>query len=370
MSQDNWVIFEDTQEPIIDQATFDLVQKIRSNVRRYPDGWGEIHLLTGLMYCADCGAKMYVHRTSNGKRIAQYTCSAYGKVPVGTLCKTQHRVNEENVITLIKDLLRSIAEYSKLDRDSFVRTVREAQEKQSSSDIVRIRQTVESDNRRLDKLETLICRIYEDNILGKLPDERYMFLSPSYEDERKKLAEEVKSCEVSIREYNENTRSADRFIKLIDKYANFEELTNPMLLEPVNKILVHERDVKGSSNCTQEIEIYFNFVSRYMPPDFEKEMTAEELEAMEKERQKKAKAHAAYLRRKESGWQKAYEARVKEEKKAKIEAMKEEIRQEDQDNGVYLVVADCPDGQPTVVKKGEAFDAYSLRPTGTTGNVF
>ena len=266
VSQDNWVIFEDTQEPIIDQATFDLVQKIRSNVRRYPDGWGEIHLLTGLMYCADCGAKMYVHRTSNGKRIAQYTCSAYGKVPVGTRCKTQHRVNEENVITLIKDLLRSIAEYSKLDRDSFVRTVREVQEKQSSSDIVRIRQTVEAG--------------------------------------------------------------------------------------------------------TQEIEIYFNFVSRYMPPDFEKELTAEELEAMEKERQKKAKAHAAYLRRKESGWQKAYEARVKEEKKAKIEAMKEEIRQEDQDNGVYLVVADCPDGQPTVVKKGEAFDAYSLRPTGTTGNVF
>lgn len=264
LSQDNWVIFEDTQEPIIDQATFDLVQKIRSNVRRYPDGWGEIHLLTGLMYCADCGAKMYVHRTSNGKRIAQYTCSAYGKVPVGTLCKTQHRVNEENVITLIKDLLRSIAEYSKLDRDSFVRTVREAQEKQSSSDIVRIRQTVEADNRRLDELETLICRIYEDNILGKLPDERYMFLSSSYEDERKKLAEEVKSCEASIREYNENTRSADRFIKLIDKYANFEELTNPMLLELVNKILVHERDVKGSSNCTQEIEIYFNFVSRYM----------------------------------------------------------------------------------------------------------
>lgn len=109
VSQDSWVIFEDTQEPIIDQETFDLVQKIRSNVRRYPDGWGEIHLLTGLMYCADCGAKMYVYRTSNGKRIAQYTCSAYSKVPVGKLCKTQHRVNEDNVIELIKDLLRSIA---------------------------------------------------------------------------------------------------------------------------------------------------------------------------------------------------------------------------------------------------------------------
>lgn len=180
VSQDNWVIFENTQEPIVDQETFDLVQKIRSTVRRYPDGWGEIHLLTGLMYCADCGAKMYVHRTYNGKREAQYTCSAYSKVPVGELCKTQHRVSEKNVIQLITELLRSIAEYSGLDREAFIQTVRQAQEKQSTADILKLKQTVEDDCRRLDELETLICRIYEDNILGKLPDDRYMFLSSSY----------------------------------------------------------------------------------------------------------------------------------------------------------------------------------------------
>lgn len=352
VSQDNWVIFEDTQEPIIDQETFDLVQKIRSNVRRYPDGWGEVHLLTGLMYCADCGAKMYVHRTSNGKRIAQYTCSAYSKVPVGKLCKTQHRVNEDNVIELIKDLLRSIAEYSKLDREAFVRTVRETQEKQSTSDVVKLKTTIEADNRRLDELETLICRIYEDNILGKLPDDRYMFLSSSYEAERKKLTEEVQNCEQGIQEYNENTKSADRFIKLIDKYSHFDELTNTMLLELIDKILVHERDVKGSSNCTQEIEIYFNFVGRYLPPEYIKEPTAEELAQLEAERKAKAKRHEAYLRRKQSGWQKKYEAKIKAEKKAKIEAMKEELRREDQANGTYLVVADLPEGQPTIVKSG------------------
>ena len=352
VSQDNWVIFEDTQEPIIDQETFDLVQKIRSNVRRYPDGWGEVHLLTGLMYCADCGAKMYVHRTSNGKRIAQYTCSAYSKVPVGKLCKTQHRVNEDNVIELIKDLLRSIAEYSKLDREAFVRTVRETQEKQSTSDVVKLKTTIEADNRRLDELETLICRIYEDNILGKLPDDRYMFLSSSYEAERKKLTEEVQNCEQGIQEYNESTKSADRFIKLIDKYSHFDELTNTMLLELIDKILVHERDVKGSSNCTQEIEIYFNFVGRYLPPEYIKEPTAEELAQLEAERKAKAKRHEAYLRRKQSGWQKKYEAKIKAEKKAKIEAMKEELRREDQANGTYLVVADLPEGQPTIVKSG------------------
>ena len=352
VSQDNWVIFEDTQEPIIDQETFDLVQKIRSNVRRYPDGWGEVHLLTGLMYCADCGAKMYVHRTSNGKRIAQYTCSAYSKVPVGKLCKTQHRVNEDNVIELIKDLLRSIAEYSKLDREAFVRTVRETQEKQSTSDVVKLKTTIEADNRRLDELETLICRIYEDNILGKLPDDRYMFLSSSYEAERKKLTEEVQNCEQGIQEYNESTKSADRFIKLIDKYSHFDELTNTMLLELIDKILVHERDVKGSSNCTQEIEIYFNFVGRYLPPEYITEPTAEELAQLEAERKAKAKRHEAYLRRKQSGWQKKYEAKIKAEKKAKIEAMKEELRREDQANGTYLVVADLPEGQPTIVKSG------------------
>ena len=86
VSEDEWTIFENTHEAIIDQQTFDLVQKIRSNVRRYPNGWGEAAPLTGLLYCADCGGKMYVHRTNNGKRISQYTCSNYTKIPCGTLC--------------------------------------------------------------------------------------------------------------------------------------------------------------------------------------------------------------------------------------------------------------------------------------------
>ena len=84
--------FENTHEAIIDQETFDNVQRIRANVRRYPDGWGEAHPLTGLMYCADCGGKMYVHRVNNGKRDPQFTCSQYSKIPCGTLCGTQHRI--------------------------------------------------------------------------------------------------------------------------------------------------------------------------------------------------------------------------------------------------------------------------------------
>lgn len=340
VSEDNWMLFENTQEPIIDVDTFEMVQKIRRNVKRYPDGWGEVHPLTGLMYCADCGAKMYVHRTTNGKRIPQYTCSAYSKTPVGTLCPTQHRVNEENVLELIKEMLRAIAKQADLDREAFIRTVREAQDKQISIDISKQRTQLEAGRRRENELETLICKIYEDNALGKLLDSRYQILSAQYEKEKMSVSAATEKLEKAISQYNATTRSADRFLKLVAKYETFEELTIPMLNEFVEKILVHERDRKGSSQTTQEIEIYFNFVGKYIPPSLMVEPTPEELEEAARIEALKDKRHRAYLRRKESGWQAKYEAKQKEKNKRRIEDRKEILRQEDIENGVYIPVAD------------------------------
>ena len=146
--QDEWTIFQNTHEPIIDQQTYDLVQKIRSKVRRYPDGWGETAPLTGLLYCADCGGKMYVHRTNNGKRISQYTCSQYTKVPCGTLCKTQHRINEDVVLSLVSEMLKAIAEYAKHDRAEFVRVVQEAQSSQQTAEVKKQRTRLATANFR------------------------------------------------------------------------------------------------------------------------------------------------------------------------------------------------------------------------------
>ena len=164
--EDEWTIFENTHEAIIDQQTFDLVQKIRGNVRRYPDGWGEAAPLTGLLYCADCGGKMYVHRTNNGKRISQYTCSQYTKVPCGTLCKTQHRINEDVVLSLVSEMLKAIAEYAKHDRAEFVRVVQEAQSSQQTTEVRKQRTRLATAKQRVSELEVLLCKIYEDNILG------------------------------------------------------------------------------------------------------------------------------------------------------------------------------------------------------------
>ena len=345
--EDEWAIFENTHEAIISQETFDLAQKIRSKVRRYPDGWGEAAPLTGLLYCADCGGKMYVHRTNNGKRISQYTCSQYTKVPCGTLCKTQHRINEDVVLSLVSDMLRAIAEYAKHDRAEFVRVVQEAQSSQQTSEVKKQRTRLATSKQRVSELEVLLCKIYEDNVLGKLPDARYAVLDAQYAKEQAALTAEIATLEKAVGDYEKHEKSADRFITLIDKYQNFDKLTNTMLNEFVDKILVHERARKGSRETTQEVEIFFNFVGRFVPPAFaEVELTPEELEEIRKREERKDKLHQNYLKRKASGAQKRYEDKIKAAKKAEMDEKKNAIRAEDIARGVFIPVSNLPKREP------------------------
>ena len=345
--EDEWTIFENTHEAIIDQQTFDLVQKIRGNVRRYPDGWGEAAPLTGLLYCADCGGKMYVHRTNNGKRISQYTCSQYSKVPVGKLCTTQHRINEDVVLSLVSEMLKAIAEYAKHDRAEFVRVVQEAQSSQQTAEVKKQRTRLATAKQRVSELEVLLCKIYEDNILGKLSDSRYATLDAQYEKEQTELTAEISVLEKAVKSYEKHEKDADRFIALIDKYENFDKLTIAMLNEFIEKILVHERDRKGSIQTTQEVEIYFNFVGRFVPPAFgEAELTPEELEEIRKREERKDRLHQNYLKRKASGAQKRYEDKIKKRKKAEIEAKKAAIRAEDIAKGVFVPVSSLPQREP------------------------
>ena len=347
VSEDEWTIFENTHEAIIDQQTFDLVQKIRSNVRRYPNGWGEAAPLTGLLYCADCGGKMYVHRTNNGKRISQYTCSNYTKVPCGTLCLTQHRINESAVLTLVSDTLRAIAEYSRNDRTEFIHTVQETQVAQQSADISKKRRHLATAQKRAGELEKLICKIYEDNALGKLPDTRYKALDAQYAKEQDALEIEIAELEKAVTGYEQSQKSAEKFIALIDKYENFDTLTNTMLNEFVEKILVHERSQKGSQDTTQEIEIYFNFLGRYIPPSLQPvPLTPEEQEELRKREERKDRLHQNYLKRKASGAQKRYEDKIKAKKKAEMDAKKALIRAEDMKKGVFSTIGQLPKEEP------------------------
>lgn len=201
--------------------------------------------------------------------------------------------------------------------------------------------------KRAGELEKLICKIYEDHVLGKLSDARYAALDAQYAKEQNELECEIVQLEKAVSGYEQNRKSAERFIALIDKYENFDTLTTTMLNEFVEKILVHERARKGSQDTTQEVEIYFNFVGKYMPPHFgEVTLTPEEQEELRKREERKDKLHQNYLRRKASGAQKAWEKRYNAKRKAQIEAAKAVIREEDISNGVFIPVGQLPQQVP------------------------
>lgn len=328
VSEDNWLIFENTHEPIIDQETFDNVQRIRGNVKRYPDGWGEYHPLTGLMYCADCGSKMYVHRTSNYKNISYYTCSAYTKTPCGTLCPSAHRIKAEAVLNLIRETLKDIKKYLDEDNEAFIRSIQNEMEEKEKIEIEKKRTRLIDSKGRLQELERLMCRIYEDMILNKIPNSRYEILNNQYETEQITLSKEIKDLEQQVSRYEKETDRAKKFISLISRYENFDELTTTMINEFVEKIVVHERDRKGSQTSKQKIEIYFNFIGNYELP--QAELSDEEKQKLEEEERKikerKDKLHQNYLKRKASGKQKEYEdkykARREQKKQEKLKVLK------------------------------------------------
>jgi len=171
-----WQIFEDTQEPIIDQETFDNVQRIRGRVRRYPDGWGEAHPLIGLMYCADCGRKMYVHRITNGNRIPYFCCSGYNKPQKLRTCTSAHRVRAEDVMKLLSDTIKAVIDYASFDKEAFIAEINENVGEAKESDQSGLLKEIAGYESRIDELETLIFKIYEDNALGKLSEARYTTL--------------------------------------------------------------------------------------------------------------------------------------------------------------------------------------------------
>ena len=252
-----------------------------------------------------------------------------------------------DLLSLVSEMLKAIAEYAKHDRAEFVRVVQEAQSSQQTAEVKKQRIRLATAKQRVSELEVLLCKIYEDNILGKLSDSRYATLDAQYEKEQSELTAEISVLEKAVKSYEKHEKDADRFIALIDKYENFDKLTIAMLNEFIEKILVHERDRKGSIQTTQEVEIYFNFVGRFVPPAFgEVELTPEELEEIRKREERKDRLHQNYLKRKASGAQKRYEDKIKKRKKAEIEAKKAAIRAEDIAKGVFVPVSSLPQREP------------------------
>lgn len=328
--KENLVIFENTQEAIIDKETWERVQTLRKTVRR-PDSIGKPNPLTGLMFCADCGAKMYNHRGKagnahdwagrpNGKRRPdrdEYNCSRYdlGKQRYDNYCTT-HLIRTAVVNELLLEAIKSVCDYALHNEPEFMAKVCSASEDRQKKAANTICQRKQRNEKRTEELTRLIRKLYEDNISGRLSDSLFEQMLHSFEDELDDLTKSISKDQQELDRISSETVNAEKFLELAKKYTDFSELTPAMINSFVEKILVHQAHGKGASR-TQEIEIFFNFIGKIEIPHEEVELTEEEKAALaevERRRAKKAEYNRRYMAKKRKQWR---EQREKEEQQTR-----------------------------------------------------
>ena len=305
--KEDWVIFKNTQEAIVSEEMWNKVQELRKTVRR-TDTVGEANPFTGLLYCADCGAKMYNHRGGagrarnwkgelNGKRRPdrdEYNCSTYNlsRQSYDKQC-SQHYIRTEVVRKLVLETIKAVSDYVITNEEEFINRIYSSSRDKQKESIKSLKRKIAQDTKRVNELNMLMKKLYEDNISGKLSDKRFEFMLSEFENEQDTLEISMENAKAEIEKYESDTVRADKFIELVKRYTDFSELTTPMLNEFVEKILVHEADY-SSGERVQEVEIYLNFIGKFELPV--KEPTAEEIAENEKLKARRAKK-AEYNRR-------------------------------------------------------------------------
>ena len=305
--KEDWVIFKNTQEAIVSEEMWNKVQELRKTVRR-TDTVGEANPFTGLLYCADCGAKMYNHRGGagrarnwkgelNGKRRPdrdEYNCSTYNlsRQSYDKQC-SQHYIRTEVVRKLVLETIKAVSDYVITNEEEFINRIYSSSRDKQKESIRSLKRKIAQDTKRVNELNMLMKKLYEDNISGKLSDKRFEFMLSEFENEQDTLEISMENAKAEIEKYESDTVRADKFIELVKRYTDFSELTTPMLNEFVEKILVHEADY-SSGERVQEVEIYLNFIGKFELPV--KEPTAEEIAEHEKLKARRAKK-AEYNRR-------------------------------------------------------------------------
>ena len=286
--QEEWLIFENTHEAIVDKETWELAQKLRKTPRRI-DTWGEANPLTGLLYCADCGAKMYNHRSKGGTENTPYPsdffdCSTYtlAHQKHDTAC-CGHYISTKALRSLILETVRAAATYAISNQEEFAAKVRAASELRQKEAAKDPKRRLNRDRKRIDELDNIIKKLYESFAVGRITDERFDTLLVEYEAEQKELQASVKADEERLSVFEEDTARVEQFMELAKKYTDFSELTTSMINEFIEKIIVHAPE-KMDGDRVQEIEIYLKFIGHF-------ELPAPELTAEEIKRQEQLKRH-------------------------------------------------------------------------------
>ena len=253
--QEEWLIFENTHEPIVTQQEFDLVQELRKNKRR-PTKHEEVNPFSGMVYCADCGKKMYLCRATSLTADQEHLkCSTYSSDK--DACSAHFIrtvVLNEIVLNELNKLLVRVKEHE----DEFVQAAMDNSVQKQTSELSKARKAMKQAEKRIAELDRLFTRLYEDNVSGKISDERFTVMSSGYEDEQKKLKASVTELTDYIETSEQKSADVTAFISVVQKYEHITELTPEIMHELIEKIVVHAPD-KSSGHRTQQIEIHYRF---------------------------------------------------------------------------------------------------------------
>ena len=262
--RENWAIFKDVHEPIIERAVFEQVQQKRGKMRKRQAKDGERSMFSGLLVCADCGSNLHFHFNQGNPEIKYFNCSNY-KGNRGT-CGSTHYVRVDFLEQVVLGEIRRLTKYAGLYEDDFLKEVighsRQAEETERRLKEKELKSLLARD----DELDGLFERIYEDNVSGKLSDDRFAKMSRRYEEEQKELSEKIKKLRSEIEKKNSRATSTDMFVSIVRKYTRARKLTPRMLNELVEKIEVYNAE-KIDGEWVQRLRIHYNCVGEMNIPN-------------------------------------------------------------------------------------------------------
>ena len=249
-----WQIFENTHEAIIDQDTFDIVQKIREGRRRLTP-MGEMPILSGMLFCADCGAKLYQVRGRGWEHSKEYfVCATYRKQK--GKCSS-HQIRNVVIEQLLLDDIRRVTSYAREHEDEFVRLVTQKSKQETERNLRESKKELEAAKARVTKLDGIIQRLYEDNIEGKVSDERFAKLTATYEAEQHTLEKRIAELESIMAITKNESLGVDAFLSMVRRYTDIKELDAELIRVFVEKILVYKAE-KVDGHRVQRIKIIYN----------------------------------------------------------------------------------------------------------------
>lgn len=261
--RENWVIFKDVHEPIIERSVFEQVQQKRGKIRKRRTNEGEHNMFSGLLVCADCGCNLHFHFNQGNPEIKYFNCSNY-KGNRGS-CTSTHYVRVDFLEQVVLGEIRRLTKFASLYEDEFLKAVIGHSQQAAETDRKLKEKELKALLARDEELDGLFERIYEDNVSGKLSDDRFAKMSGRYEDEQKELAEKIKKLRSEIEKQSSQAMTTDMFISLVRKYTRTRKLTPRMLNELVEKIEVYNAE-KIDGVWEQRLRIHYNCVGEIIIP--------------------------------------------------------------------------------------------------------